>query len=655
MKTSEGKRYILSFFALLLLLLLLLCLPACGTILPSTTSSATPMPSNSSNIPSGKGMNPEPGTNGKPAPLPNGHSESIIISNGVAYVGSDNGSLYALDTAGGDERWSYKIGASVSVFSISNDVVYATGNTGLYALKAGNGKLLWRYQGNKLISQVIVVAGVVYTATAAGNNASTIVALRAADGSQLWNYTVGTITPPLMGVLASVVYVAGSSQGPDGFSTGPIYALQASDGHVLWQTRPGGSKGLANGGVVTAGGLVYFVTSQDYIYALRTDTGNMVWHAVQPSEPGMPNAPTPVLANGLLYIAGDLGLFVYKADDGALLWQYKNLVPAGPVVVPPLVVNGVVYFSGGGERIVALQASDGKVIWSYSGPGNVFSPLTFENGVVINDTGPVYALRASDGTLLWQQNVSISGEGSDAAGPETIGDGVVLVGGDNGVVQAIRVSDGKLLWHYAIQELPVESPPVYSAFIFFASSLSYQQALEIVTSLGLKTFADCQFGSWVTSDNKNFFSNAHEMTVLATVSSAPLWFERLKTTAGIQMVQPDGPHSCPMIPAAPAGTKYLPSSQANTYLGVTFISTTRYATALDAINGLGFRLAAPCYEQARARGNKPGWSAMDQSSAFNQSHTLILATTTVNAVTWKSQLQAVTGVVKVNAPFKATC
>lgn len=456
MHTFARKGYIVSCLALLFLLC---CLPACGTNFPATTSSATPTPSKFSAIPVGKGMDPEPGTDGKPAPLPNGHSESIIVSSAVAYVGSDNGLLYALDTTGGAVRWSYHVGAAVWLYSVSDGVVYAAGDTVLYALNAGSGKLLWRYRGSKWISQAIVVAGTVYTATSAENNASIIVALRATDGGKLWTYSVSAATLALMGVVDSVVYVAASSDGPGGLSVRTISALRADDGRLLWNMTPRSDAGLANGGIVAANGLVYFATSQGDIYALRTDTGRVAWHAGQSSTPGLPpNAPTPTLASGLLYMASPLGLFAYNASDGRLVWQGKTPFPGGPIVVQPVVVSGVVYSGGQRETILALRASDGKLLWQYS-TGGIASTLAVIDGMVINYSGPVEALRASDGKLLWQQNVSISGIGSDAAGPETVGDGVVVVGGDNGMVQAIRVSDGKLLWHYAIQELPVQSPP----------------------------------------------------------------------------------------------------------------------------------------------------------------------------------------------------
>ena len=88
---------------------------------------------------------------------------------------------------------------------------------------------------------------------------------------------------------------------------------------------------------------------------------------------------------------------------------------------------------------------------------------------------------------------------------------------------------------------------------------------------------------------------------------------------------------------------------------VTFAYTAQYATALDATNALGFRLADPCYEQSRARGTKPTWHSMGQADSFTRTRTLLLATTAFNATDWAKQLGAVAGVVKVEVTFKMAC
>jgi len=235
-----------------------------------------------------------------------------------------------------------------------------------------------------------------------------------------------------------------------------------------------------------------------------------------------------------------------------------------------------------------------------------------------------------------------------------VGEGSVFIGSQDGSVQAIEASDGKLLWRYMIQELAVQMPAVYGAYVNFSASTSYQQALAIVTGLGLKTFADCHPYWWTKGDDKDIYSGSHLLTVAATVNSAPLWLDRLKANPDVEYAEASGPHSCPKIGPG-SGFRYLPEAQAGTFVRVTFADTAKYATALDALNALGFRLADPCFEQARARGTKPTWHSMGQADSFTRTRTLLLATTAFNATYWANQLGAVAAVVKVESPFKMTC
>ena len=152
---------------LLLSLLLLVALAACAP--GSAQSPATP-----GNVPSGTGANPEPGTDGSAQPLPNGHSESMVATADLAFVGSDNQRVYAIDTKTGKVSWQYKTGAAALVYAVANGVVYATADTMLYALNAADGSLLWQYQAKVQISQVIVSDGAVYATTAAEGNTSTL-------------------------------------------------------------------------------------------------------------------------------------------------------------------------------------------------------------------------------------------------------------------------------------------------------------------------------------------------------------------------------------------------------------------------------------------------------------------------------------------------
>src|ERR1700681_1108874 len=114
----------------LLFLSIVLCVSACG----KNTASSPTSRGQSSNAPLGIGMTPEPGTDGKPMPLPGGHFESMAASNGIDYVGSDNGRLYALNGRDGTVRWQYKAGAPVYVAAVMQGTVYVDANNGTSAV-----------------------------------------------------------------------------------------------------------------------------------------------------------------------------------------------------------------------------------------------------------------------------------------------------------------------------------------------------------------------------------------------------------------------------------------------------------------------------------------------------------------------------------------
>ncbi len=71
------------------------------------------------------------------------------LNNGVVYVGSDDGKLYAIDAETGQEKWKYEIGplALYSIPIIAHDVVYiGVENNFLYAIDAETGAEIWQFQ-----------------------------------------------------------------------------------------------------------------------------------------------------------------------------------------------------------------------------------------------------------------------------------------------------------------------------------------------------------------------------------------------------------------------------------------------------------------------------------------------------------------------------
>jgi outer membrane protein assembly factor BamB len=162
------------------------------------------------------------------------------VADGSVYVGDINGNgpsgmtpglpdTYALDAATGALRWRYESGMVGGSAVVANGVVYISGfPCALYALDAARGKLRWRYQADTCSSSTpIVINGVVYF-TADG-----AYAFDASDGTVRWHTGLGAnqgnrFTSPT--VMNGALYL-GKIDG-SGYST--LYALDASTGAELW-------------------------------------------------------------------------------------------------------------------------------------------------------------------------------------------------------------------------------------------------------------------------------------------------------------------------------------------------------------------------------------------------------------------------------------
>lgn len=646
----------------LLFLSIILCVSSCG----KNTSGLPASNGLSKTAPLGIGMTPEPGTDGKPMPLPDGHFESMVASNGVDYVGSDNGRLYALNGKDGTVRWQYKAGAPVYVAAVMQGTVYADANNGTsavaYAFKADNGSVLWHYNVNDYISQLMVENGIVYVGTAATGNSIRLYALHASTGSLLWSYSAQAETPVLLTASDGVVYYAEiMGIAGDNFNE-HITALRSSNGSVMWRLPIAAADGYARGTPAVSNGVIYIGTNNGSMYAVRVSDGSVLWHVARTGGfDAIPLDISPLVDNGMVFIEGkqgaggqNLALFAMRASDGKLLWSKSQEVAPGPMVNQPQIIEGVIYADGNVGGLDALREADGSLLWQHTGD-QVYSPVFVADGRVQMSSGDtILAISARDGTVLWRRSTSFHSTLASGETPETVDNGIVYVATTNGTVQALNASDGHTLWQYVIQELAVPTDTIYGAYVHFSDGVSFQQAIRLLTDLGLQTFANCAF-QWKPQGSSVDFSAYHQLVVAATVNSAPLWFNRLQATPGVTSLQADGPHSCPLMGYDPNGLNRLKPDAPVTYVKATFSDGTGYDTALDGVNNLGFRLANPCYEKARAGGDKPAWNTAGQENAFGSAHTLLLATTGFNATTWLQQLKSLAGVTKVDIAVGTGC
>src|SRR5690349_28427 len=106
----------------------------------------------------------------------------------MIYVGSHDGSIYALAARNGTLVWRYTTGGAVeSCPTYAEGVVYVGSDDGsISAMRVTDHAILWQVRtGGKVIGAPAVAGGVVYVGSADGS----LYALRAGNGSSLWRYT----------------------------------------------------------------------------------------------------------------------------------------------------------------------------------------------------------------------------------------------------------------------------------------------------------------------------------------------------------------------------------------------------------------------------------------------------------------------------------
>src|SRR5262249_3414955 len=118
---------------------------------------------------------------------------------------------------------------------VQNGVLYVSNATTVYALNAGTGAELWRkLLGNYETLALAAASDVVVVRAQELNSAnSTLLALSAADGQQRWSVPLASAIVPTLALADGAAYVTSVSAGGSGILT----AFNATDGTQRWHIQ----------------------------------------------------------------------------------------------------------------------------------------------------------------------------------------------------------------------------------------------------------------------------------------------------------------------------------------------------------------------------------------------------------------------------------
>jgi outer membrane protein assembly factor BamB len=355
--------------------------------------------------------------------LPGAHCLRVDFTKGGEHYSRSTEFFY--ETTNQPTAWRAYLAASSKVTpAVTDGVVYVGANDGnLRAFNAKTGKELWAVDtGAEILAEPLVDAEKVYSANGMG-----VLSACTKAGKKVWSFTAGdaVYSSPVMAD-GKVIF---------GCNDGWLYAVDATTGKLAWVNKDGTY--AVESKPCVWNGKVYYGAWDQYIRCVDAKTGKLVWKqlgegsrvAKGAKRYYSPADAMPVVADGKVMIADrNMMLTILNAETGEVSGSMKGVsatgvsedgkfaylrktdgdvakvdssgkeiwsVPAhvGYIPTAPVEKNGVVYVSSGKGHVSAIAADSGKLLWEYQG-----SPQLFVMCSVACDGENAY-LTAFDGSL----------------------------------------------------------------------------------------------------------------------------------------------------------------------------------------------------------------------------------------------------------------
>lgn len=388
-----------------------LMLPAIGSAFPSGISA---MQATSGDVPMYRGNAARTGEMPGPAPdISNGIGvrwqfaadspvrTSPAVVDGIAYFGSDDGSLHAVTLQDGAEIWRFATGNSVasSPAVVDGAVFFGSEDQNCYAVEASTGDERWRLPIGPYSGAPAVVDGTVLV-NGGEQGQMNLFALDAHDGSERWRFAVDAYSGLIPAVADGTVFL----------STGTnLHALELRSGEEVWRvpTETPSQRfemeiAVVNNAVVA--GFSNYDTHAESVVAFDTRDGSERWRTV-----------SDLVIGGIIAVTDDTvfgGSFAYhsvqavNAQDGSEQWLYF-IQSAEPYPPTPsrygfshvAVADDTVFATRAFTEVYAFDLQDGSERWKFDlpegGKNVVTAPVIVDGLVLVGcSAGSLYALGA---------------------------------------------------------------------------------------------------------------------------------------------------------------------------------------------------------------------------------------------------------------------
>lgn len=303
------------------------------------------------------------------------------VVDGVVFVGSTDGNVYAVDAESGRQRWVFATEARVASSPAVNDgMVYVESYDGnLYAIDAATGKQVWkfavpgerRFAGRYLhghlprgetmpdpfdlyLSSPAVWRGVVYFGSGDGN----VYALDAKTGRARWTFHTGNVVHASPAIANGTLFI--------GSWDSWFYALDAATGKQKWRFKTGADTVIANqvgiqSSAAVMDGVVYFGCRDGHLYAVDATTGKQRWSF---DVNGSWVNTSPAVRDGKVYFATADSRTLYELDAATGKPTF-SLQFSWYFFASPAVAANILYAANWDGKLSAVDLTTRQVAWVF--------------------------------------------------------------------------------------------------------------------------------------------------------------------------------------------------------------------------------------------------------------------------------------------------
>lgn len=321
----------------------------------------------------------------------------------------------------------------------------------------------------------VVAGNKVYSASREGD----VVAIDEKTGKRLWNVDLSDVNSERSfwsgkeSALLAGGPVVDNGKLFIGSENGKLYALNAENGDLLWQSQ-------IKGEIITAPavdlGILVVNTASGIMKALDTETGEEIWKVEQDVPPlTLRGVSQPVMASGGVLIGTSKGTVgVYILEKGQQGWVADIGVPSGSTELErvidvdsaPLIFGDKVYAVSSRGNLAAIELKSGRIAWKrqYSS----YRQITINrNSIYLTDVrGHVYSIDRLNGLERWS-NLALTNR--NVTGPAFV-NGYIVVGDFDGYLHWLDHNTGEIVARHKVDGSGVYATPTVKGDVLYTQS-----------------------------------------------------------------------------------------------------------------------------------------------------------------------------------------